>query len=230
MTYPPGTLADVGSINVLLVDDHELIRAGLQQLLASHERIQIIAQADNSKQAYQIYTRIQPDIVIMDLSMPAEDGQQENASMQSGIDAIQRILTFDATAKVIVLTAYESDVCSTHLLQTGVKGYLTKRCAPRELVDAVLAVFTGGEYFSATIPKELGCPAEPANPLAVLTNRERQVFTLLVSGLSASAIAKSMCLSPKTVHAHRSNILRKLKLKSTANLIHLAMQLGMIQS
>ncbi len=219
----------IKTAKVLLVDDHDIVRAGFQQLLDKHPQIEIIAQANNSEQAFEIYKKTLPDVVIMDLSMPADSDSLDATSAQGGIDAVQRILGYDTRAKVIVLTVWESNPYPGHLVKVGVKGYLTKRCAPEELVKAVLAVHGGGEYFSESVKAVIDGCEEEKSPLSQITSRELQIFTLLAEGQSAAQIAEAMFLSRKTVHAHRSNILRKLNLANNSELVHLAIRHGVVR-
>lgn len=219
----------IKTAKVLLVDDHDIVRAGFQQLLDKHPQIEIIAQANNSEQAFEIYKKTLPDVVIMDLSMPSDSDSLDATSAQGGIDAVQRILGYDARAKVIVLTVWESNPYPGRLVKVGVKGYLTKRCAPEDLVKAVLAVHEGGEYFSESVKAVIDGCAEEKSPLSQITSRELQIFTLLAEGQSAAQIAEAMFLSRKTVHAHRANILRKLNLANNSELVHLAIRHGVVR-
>jgi len=212
---------------VLLVDDHDIVRAGFQQLLDMHQQIEIIAQANNSQEAFDLYKECLPDVVIMDLSMPSDAESQDSTSAQGGVEAIRRIISHDPEAKVIVLTVWESSPYPGSLVKAGVKGYLTKRCAPDELVKAVLAVHRGGEHFSEAIKAVLD--GGDGNPLDQLTARELQIFTLLAEGQGTSQIAESIFLSKKTIHAHRSNIMRKLDLSNNSEIVHLAIRFGIVQ-
>jgi two-component system invasion response regulator UvrY len=213
---------------VLLADDHDIVRAGFKQLLDSHPNIEIVAQANNSQAAFECYKKVLPDVVVMDLSMPDNSENPNPASAQSGMQAVQRIIDFDAAAKIIVLTVWESNPYPSNLVKAGVKGYLTKRCAPEELVQAVLAVYRGEEHFSENI-KALINGDDEISPVGLLTKRELEIFTLLAEGQRATQIAESIFLSNKTVHAHRSNIMRKLSLTNNAELVHLAIRHGVVR-
>lgn len=215
---------------VLLVDDHAIVRAGFKQILDSHAQIEIIGQANNSLEAFEVYKKTSPDVVIMDLSMPNNSDSHESACVQGGIEAIQRIITHQPLAKIIVLTASESNPYVKNLVKLGVKGYLTKRCAPEELVQAVLKVYLGGNHFSESIKAIINDDeAAEISPVNLLTKRELEIFTLLAEGCSATQIAGSIYLSHKTVHAHRSNIMRKLSLTNNSEIIHLAIRHGVVR-
>ena len=214
---------------VLLVDDHDIVRAAFKHLLDSHSQIQIIAQASNSQEAFAAYKKASPDIVIMDLSMPSDASSQATSGAQGGIEAIQRIIAHDALAKIIVLSAWDANPYTKSLVKAGVKGYLTKNCDPAELVQAVLDVYLGRTHFSESIKAILNDgDAEEVSPAKRLTKREFEIFTLLAEGHTATQIAESKFVSHKTVHAHRANLMRKLALSNNSEIVHLAIRHGIV--
>ncbi|WP_083704821.1 response regulator transcription factor [Motiliproteus sp. MSK22-1] len=206
-------------ITVMLVDDHEIVRAGFRRLLDNTDDISVIAEAATGEDAYSLYQEHSPDVVVMDLSMPPGVG---------GLEAIKRILAVAPEANILVLTVQECEPYPSRVLQAGAKGYLTKRCAPEELIDAVRKVYHGNEYVAPSIQKELD--GKKASKLNLLTKRELQVFTQLAGGSSVAQIADSMFISQKTVHVHRSNILTKLELAKTSDLIHMAIRHGIVEA
>ncbi|MDI3325840.1 response regulator transcription factor [Pontibacterium granulatum] len=222
----------VDGIGVLLVDDHPLVRAGFHRLLQADGRISIVAEANNGQEAFDLYQEHSPDVVIMDLSMPTDTSDPEaTTNINGGLDAIRRIISYDASARVLVLTVMESDPFPSHVLNAGAKGYLTKRCAPEELLEAVVTIYRGGSYISEFIKAKLGTGADDeASPVGTLTKRELQIFTHLANGQSVAQVAEQMFLSPKTIHAHRTNILRKLKVSNNSELVHLAIRHGIVQA
>ncbi|WP_207061154.1 response regulator transcription factor [Motiliproteus sp. SC1-56] len=209
----------MSATTVMLVDDHEIVRAGFRRLLDNAADLQVIGEAATGEDGYQLYLESKPDVVVMDLSMPPGVG---------GLEAINRILASDPQARILVLTVQECEPYPSRVLQAGAKGYLTKRCAPEELIAAVRQVAQGREFIAPGIRKELD--GKGASKLEALTKRELQVFTLLASGQSVAQIADAMFISQKTVHAHRANILGKLGLKKTSDLIHLAIRHGIIEA
>jgi two-component system invasion response regulator UvrY len=219
-------------IKILLVDDHPLVRAGFQRLLISDESIQIIGEADNGQSACDMYASHNPDVVIMDLNMPADSQADEAANnLNGGLEAIRRILSHDPKAKVLVLTAMEIDPFPAHVINAGAKGFLTKRCAPDELLEAVKAVHNGEEYITEDIRLRIsGDAASSAGSIASLTKRELQIFALLAEGRTVAQVAESMFLSPKTIHAHRTNIFRKLTISNNSELVHLAIRHNIVQA
>lgn len=220
------------SIKILLVDDHPLVRAGFQRLLISDESITIVGEADNGQSACEMYAQHQPDVVIMDLNMPADsEAVEADSNLNSGLEAIRRILVQDAKAKVLVLTATEVDPFPAHVVQAGAKGFLTKRCAPDELLEAVKAIHSGEEYITEEIRNRInGLEGKGEVSLAALTKRELQVFSLLAEGKTVSQVADKMFLNPKTIHAHRTNIFRKLKISNNSELVHLAIRQNIVQA
>lgn len=221
-------------IKILLVDDHPLVRAGFQRFLIADDSIEIIAEADNGLSACELYSAHKPDVVIMDLNMPATPGADEaDANINGGLEAIRRILSHDSSAKVLVLTATDTDPFPAHVLSAGAKGFLTKRCPPDELLKAVKAIHKGDEYITDEIRARLsgvGSASASEASLASLTRRELQIFSLLAEGKTVTQVAESMFLSPKTIHAHRTNIFRKLKISNNSELVHLAIRHNMVQA
>ncbi|WP_027856457.1 response regulator [Marinobacterium jannaschii] len=219
------------AVRILLVDDHPLVRAGFHRLLQADEEIEIVAEADNGLEAFSYYKDLQPDLVLMDLSMPTDaESPETTTNINGGLEAIRRIISYDSNARVLVLTVMESEPFPAHVIQAGARGYLTKRCAPEELLHAVHEVYAGRSYLSESIRDKLGPTFGDASPLAKLTKRETQIFSLLAEGYSVSQVAEEMFLSPKTVRAHRTNILRKLELSNNSELVHLAIRYGIVQA
>lgn len=220
-------------IRILLVDDHSIVRAGFQHMLLKEADMEIIAEAENGGEAVEMYRQIRPDVVVMDLAMPADKESQEASSTAGGLDAIKRIIVEDPSARILVLTIWEASPYPARVADVGVKGYVTKRCAQNELVHAVREVYAGRSYFSSAVRgqiKQDGEAGAESSPLSQLTRRELEIFTMLAEGRSVNTIAESIFLSPKTVHAHRANILRKLNLSNGSELIHLALRSGIIQT
>ncbi len=208
-----------GTTKVMLVDDHAIVRAGFRRLLDNAEQVEVIAEAGTGEEAYSLYLKERPDVVIMDLSMPPGAG---------GLEAIKRIRAADENARILVLTVQECEPFPTRVLQSGASGYLTKRCAPAELLEAVYTVARGEQFVAPHIKQQMRQGQE--HKLDQLTARELQVFTHLANGLTTAEIAETMFISQKTVHAHRSNILNKLGLSKNADLIHLAIRHGVIDT
>jgi len=219
-------------IKILLVDDHPLVRAGFQRLLISDESIEIIGEADNGQSACEMYASHNPDVVIMDLNMPADSSSDDASNnLNGGLEAIRRIISHDSKAKVLVLTAMEIDPFPAHVINAGAKGFLTKRCAPDELLEAVKVIHNGEEYITEEIRSRIsGGGSTDAASIGKLTKRELQIFALLAEGRTVSVVAEEMFLSPKTIHAHRTNIFRKLSISNNSELVHLAIRHNIVQA
>ena len=170
------------NIRVLLVDDHPVVRAGFQRLLDNDPRIDIIAEASSGQEAVDQYQTHNPDIVIMDLSMPTDNNESEGLQTYGGLEAIRTIRSKDPEARVLVLTVMESEPFPAHVVQAGASGYLTKRCAPDELIKAVFEVSEGRTYFAESI-RELLDPgasdsSSPFSKLTCISDPKRPVSTI----------------------------------------------------
>ena len=221
----------MSTIKVLLVDDHPVVRAGFQRLLDNDSRIDIVAEASSAQEAVDKYFSVQPDVVIMDLSMPTDTAENDTAQAYGGLEAIRIIRAKDSEAKVLVLTVMESEPFPAHVVQAGASGYLTKRCAPDELLKAVYEVSEGRTYYAESIREMLAPGAsDSGSPFNKLTKREFQIFSCLAEGQTVASIAEMMFLSPKTVHAHRANIMRKLSINNNSELVHIAIRHNIVQA
>ncbi|MFB9885143.1 response regulator [Balneatrix alpica] len=207
-------------IRVLLVDDHDVVRAGFSRLLEAGGECIIVGEARDADSGTEAYFRLQPDVVIMDLSMPG----------QGGLEAIKRIRARDEQARVLVLTVHENEPFPQRALAAGALGYLTKRCAPEELLEAVSALAKGEGYIASNIrPMLEKAGAQSGHSAEKLTQREFQIYELLARGSSVSSIAQTLYLSVKTVHTHRANLMRKLRIKNNAELVMRAVQEGIVE-
>ena len=210
---------DKSLIRVLIVDDHEIVRAGFKQLLATTSNIIVVAEANSGEQAIELSLQHTPDVIIMDINMPGMDG----------IEAIKRISARMPDACIIALTVQESEPFPTRVLEAGAKAYLSKRCAPQELVQAVRETFSGGTYISEQVQVEMAkAKLDHNNPLETLTTREFQVFNLMAHGKTAIEVGVAMHLSHKTIHTHRAKILKKLGLETNLDIVEFARLHGLI--
>lgn len=206
-------------ISVVIADDHEIVRAGFKQLLSTTTDIKVLAEACSGEEAISLCVQIQPDVIIMDINMPGI----------GGIEAIRRIATRLPGSCIIALTVHESEPFPSRVLEAGAKAYLSKRCAPQELVQAVRETFSGGSYISEQVRAEMAkTHLDHNNPLGTLTNREFQVFNLMAQGKTAIEVGDAMHLNHKTIHSHRAKILKKLALETNLNIVEFARQHGLI--
>ena len=209
-------------IRVLLVDDHAVVRAGFRRLLDMAENITVVAEAESGASALEYCSDLRIDVAVIDLSMPG----------MTGLELIPHLRRVAAETQILVLSVHEREPFPSTALQRGAAGYLSKRCAPEELITAIRQIAQGERYLGRDIAKELAFDSVGGfkTELEKLTPREFQVFTLLGRGKSVNDIAKEIFLSPKTVHVHRRNILRKLNAKSTADLVRIAIRNGVIEA
>lgn len=207
------------NIRVLIVDDHAIVRAGFKQLLGTANYISVIAEACSGEEAIELSLQEEPDVVVMDINMPGI----------GGIEAISRISARLPEAGIIALTVHETEPFPTRVMEAGAKAYLTKRCAPEELVQAVRETYAGGSYISQSVRKEMAkAKLDQSNPLAELSSREFQVFDLMARGQSVIEVGNSMHLSHKTIYTHKANIQKKLNLETHLEIIQFARQHNLI--
>lgn len=200
-------------ITVALVDDHVVVRSGFAQLLSLESDIQIVGQYSSAAEARPPLLKNPPDVAVLDVAMPDENG----------LSLLKHLRQQRPGFRAIILSIYDTTAFVQSALDAGAGGYLTKRCGPEELVQAVRTVGMGGHYLCADALRALRHPGQPAKALEILTPREREVFDLLVKGESVKLIAEQLSLSHKTVHVHRANVLGKLQCESTIELVHFAL-------
>jgi two-component system invasion response regulator UvrY len=210
----------MGQINVMLVDDHAVVRMGFKMLLESDSDIKVIAEAESGELAIQRYMEHKPNVVVMDITMPGI----------GGLEAIERILAKDSTAKILVLSAHEDSVHPKRVLNAGAMGYLTKRSAAEELIKAIRTVASGKKYLEASVAQQMAIQqlSGDQNPVDVLSPREFEVFMALAKGKTTNEIADTLFLSPRTVGTHLYNIKQKLNANNSAEIALIAMRSGLL--
>jgi len=213
-------MSNMNKLNVLLVDDHEVVRAGYRRLLEVTEDIAVIAEASSGEQAYQDYFKYQPDVLVMDLSMPG----------MGGLEASMRILAKDSTARILVFSVHENEVFLTRALDSGISGYISKRSASQVMIEAIRQVASGSVYVGQEMmPYLVKRNTTPeSDSVAGLTPREFEVFHLLADSKSVNDIAAILHLSPKTVGHHCTSVKKKLGVHDIAALTRLAIRMGVI--
>ncbi len=212
----------MGQINVMLVDDHAVVRMGFKMLLESDSDIKVIAEAESGEQSIQRYVEHKPDVVVMDITMPGI----------GGLEAIERILAKDNAAKILVLSAHEDSVHPKRVLNAGAMGYLTKRSAAEELIKAIRTVASGKKYLEASVAQQMAIQqlSGDQNPVDVLSPREFEVFMALAKGKTTNEIAETLFLSPRTVGTHLYNIKQKLNANNSAEIALIAMRSGLLDA
>jgi two-component system invasion response regulator UvrY len=208
-------------INVLLVDDHELVRSGIRALLTNAEGIRVMGEVSCGEDAVEAVKRKAPDVILMDVNMPGI----------GGMEATRRITRLNPKVRVIILTVHTEDPYPARLLKAGAAGYLTKGCSVGEMVEAIRAVSDGRHYVSNAIAQSLAMSMLPGgeSPLNALSQRELQVLFMLVRGDRGSEISGKLHLSPKTISTYRYRLYDKLGVKSDAELTRLAMRYGILE-
>jgi DNA-binding NarL/FixJ family response regulator len=211
---------------ILLADDHELVRKGLRNVLAKRPDWNICGEAENGREAVSKARELQPDVVILDVSMP----------VLNGVEATREIVRACPKAEVLVLTVHDSDSLIRQILEAGARGYILKSDAATKLVDAVGSLLVRKPYFTSPVDQivlegYLG-DVKPlkGEPLRRLTSRETEILQLLAEGKSNRDVASDLGISVKTVETHRTNIMRKLGVHSVVELVRYAIKNDIIQA
>jgi DNA-binding NarL/FixJ family response regulator len=210
-------------IRVILVDDHAVVRAGFRMLLSTEADIDVIAEAERGEQACQLYLEQQPDVIVLDLSMPGI----------GGLESIRRICNRDSNAKILVFSVHDETVFVDRAINAGAKGYITKNSAPGILVTAIQKIAAGEIYIEQGLMKNMpqqNSETDYQTIVDTLSPREFDVFLLLAKGLTAHKVADELCLGYKTVANYGTQIRSKLKVSTVAELAHIAMVLGMMKN
>jgi DNA-binding NarL/FixJ family response regulator len=202
----------------LLVDDHAVVRQGYRRLLEREPRLTVVGEAGTGAEAYQEFSRLAPDVVVMDVSLPDV----------SGIEAMRRMLARSPHARVLMFSMHEETIFPTRALEAGARGYITKASAPEVLVDAVRAVAGGTMYLSHDVAQALALKNTSAAGVDALSAREFEIMRLLVAGDSVAAIAEKLGLGAKTVANYQSSIRAKLGAQNAAQLLAIAARHGLI--
>jgi two-component system invasion response regulator UvrY len=211
-----------GQVQVLLADDHAVVREGYRRLLERTPDIKVVAETGTGEDAYRLFCELAPDVVVMDINLPG----------MSGVEATRRVVAREPQAKVLIFSMHEDAMFASRALQAGARGYVTKASAPDVLVDAVRSLAAGKVYISQDVAQQLALQALPGQrlPLNHLSPREFEVFRLLAEGRPVSEIAQVMCLSQKTIANYQSSIRQKLELTNAAQVVRLAMSYGLVDS
>lgn len=208
-------------IRVVIADDHHLVRQGLRALLENSREVEVIGEASTGYEAVELAEKLQPDVIVMDLSMPRLDGVQ----------AATRILDMRSPTEVVVVSMHADTAIVQNLVRRGVKGYLLKDALAAELMFAIRSASAGKLYLSPTISEAvMNMLMTPSGEdVAVeLTSREREVLQLVAEGHTNTSIANVLSISVKTVEKHRANLMNKLEADDLATLIRVAIKRRLI--
>lgn len=207
-------------IQVVITDDHPVVRSGYRRLLSLEPDISVVAECETGEDAYQWFCQHTADVLVLDLSMPG----------RGGLDALRRIRLRCPQLAVLVFSMHDNAAMVQQVLASGATGYVSKRSAPEELCDAIRAVAAGRRHLSPDI--QVLVAQEPAEqpPHTQLSQREFIIFQHLALGLSVKQLAEDFHLSPKTIYNHQTQIYRKLSIDNAAQLMQYALQHGLLAS
>lgn len=209
-------------IKVMLVDDHAVVRMGFRLLLEGTPDIRVVVEAETGEQACRVFPEAQPDVVVLDISMPGI----------GGLETLARLVACEPAARVLLLSVHEDNAYPRRALKIGARGYLTKRSAPEELIAAVRDVARGKIFLEPAIARNLALKEVHGgdSPMELLTDREFTVFLALARGQSVNDIAAASNLSPRTVGTHLYHIKQKLDAGNAAELALIAIRNGLIEA
>ena len=208
-------------VEIIVIDDHDLVRFGLVRLLADVAGIRVVADGNSGQRAVDLAKEYEPDVILMDVRMPGRDG----------IEATKKIQRLFPEIKIIAVTACDDDPFPARLLQAGASGYLTKGASTDEMIQAIKTVMAGKKYLTPTIAQKLASQSLGVsdNPFNDLSDREMQIATMICSCKKVQAISDTLCLSPKTVNTYRYRVFEKLSVTSDVELTHLAIRYGLLE-
>ncbi len=207
-------------IRLLLADDHPLIREGFKSLLTKSEKFEIVGIAENGKELVELAGTLSPDVVLSDINMP----------VMNGLQAIEEINKLYPHIRTVILTMHEEREYIIKALKLGVQGYILKNIERFDLEKAIVTIFEGGKYFSPIVTNILAeSVAKPGiNTIAELTPREKEVLEWVAKGLSTKQVADKLGIGTRTVESHRVNMLKKMKVSNTAELVRKAVEMKLL--
>lgn len=208
-------------IDVVLVDDHQLVRSGIRRILDDAEGIRVCGEAASGEEALKLVKDARPSVVLMDVNMPGI----------GGLEATRKLLRIDADLRIIALTVHVDEPYPSRLLEAGALGYLTKGCDEDEIITAIRTVAKGERYIGADIARQMALSnlrGNSRNPFDKLSQREIQVMMMITQGVKVQEISDTLCLSPKTVSTYRYRLYEKLGVQNDVELTHLAIRHDMI--
>jgi two-component system invasion response regulator UvrY len=213
---------DKKCIDILLVDDHDLVRMGIRRILEDTAGLRVVGEAKDGKQAIPLIRELNPDVVLMDLKMPESDG----------LEATPKMLRVQPNLKIVILTAFDDDPFPSRLMQAGAMGYITKEGGAAEMIQAIRTVYIGQRYMSPKVAQQLAfkhITHEDETPVEKLSERELQVLMMVARGIKVNDIAAKLCVSPKTVNSYRYRLFAKLGVRSDVALAHVAIRHGLLE-
>jgi two-component system invasion response regulator UvrY len=210
-------------IRILLADDHSIVRAGLRRIIEDSGDIEVVAEAADGREAMEKVRETLPDVAVIDISMPVLDG----------LEVVSQLHHYYPKMPILILTMHEEEQYVFRGISAGAKGYITKRSAPEQMVNAIRKVHAGGRYLSdaaaESLAQHLASGTQERSPLDTLSNREIQVLRHLALGKTTREIAEAYHLSIKTVDTYRFRLLKKLNLRNNADLSRFAIQNRLVE-
>ena len=212
-------------INVLIVDDHAIVRDGICSLLALAGDMEVVGEAANGREGLEKVRQLLPDVILMDMAMP----------IMGGLEAIRRIRKEFSEIKILILTQYDDKDHVFPVIQAGANGFISKTAASSELISGIRAIFAGESYLSPSIAKlfvedyqRVALKEDIKNHYEQLTDREREILKLVVEGYKTQQIAEMLTITPKTVEGHKTSMMNKLGIHNTIELVKYAIRRGII--
>jgi two-component system, NarL family, response regulator DegU len=218
----------MNQINIILADDHSIVRDGIKSTLSSEKNLSIIGEASNGLEAVDIVKKLQPDVAILDISMPEMDGLQ----------AVKKITSLGLPTRCLILSMHDKEEYVMEAIESGAAGYLLKDTEKEEFVRAINAISKGEKYFSTTVssilvngylqkmkvgPSVVDKPGERADD-SILTKREKNILKMVVEGKNNKEIAEELDISIRTIETHRGNIMKKLRVKNAVEMVKKAIE------
>ncbi|MGH9875316.1 MAG: response regulator [Pyrinomonadaceae bacterium] len=207
------------TIQVVLADDHALVRAGIRALLERIDKVEVVGEAGDGRQALALIEQLEPDVVLLDLTMPG----------LSGFEVLKETTERFPDVSMIVLSVHDSEEYAFHALRSGAVGYLPKSAASAELEEAIDRVMRGEKYLSPSIAPDVSLEfSKTASESTELTPRQMEVLTLIAHGSSTRDVARSLNISVKTVETHRAQLMQRLNIHDVAGLVRYAIKKGLV--
>lgn len=210
-------------INILLVDDHELVRSGVNKILNEIKGFKVIQECETGEDAIKYCRKTEPDVILMDMDMLG----------MGGLEATKKILRIAPDVKIIILTAHAENPFPTKVMQIGAAGFLTKGAGANEMINAIRAVHSGQRYLPAEIAQQMALSqfkSADENPFSELSDRELQIMLMITRGEKVPDISENLHLSTKTINSYRYRMFEKLSVGNDVELTHLAIRHGMINT
>jgi len=204
-------------IRVIIVDDHPVVRRGLNQIIAAQKDMQVTGEAENAREALRVIRRTACDAVVLDITLPDA----------SGLEVLNQLQRERPTLPVLIMSIHEEELYALRVLKAGASGYLMKNSVPEELTEAIRKIVSGGRYISPSLAERLAsklASPETSSLHGKLSDREFQIMCLIASGKSLKEIGSTLCISGKTVSSYRVRILQKMNMKTNADLTRYALE------